>query len=76
MTIDFPPSFQNIGSLGDLIRVTEEEQLWIARLGCSRLTISLNNLGESFCASDSKTVAAWIEGHQVRPPLIKSPGPS
>lgn len=65
MTVDFPHSFENVGSVDDLTRATNEEHLWIARLGCSRLTISLTNLAKPFCASDSEAVAEWIQGHQV-----------
>lgn len=67
MTLDFPASFQHITSLSDLTRATNKEQLWIARLGCSHVTISFNSLGESLCTSESEAVAAWIKSHQVWP---------
>lgn len=65
VTSDFPHSLQDIESNDHLKRAVKEEQLWMARLGCSRLTVTLTNSGRPFDASSSEAVALWIQGQQV-----------
>jgi hypothetical protein len=65
VTADFPHSLQDIESNDDLKRAVKEGQLWMARLGYSRLTVTLTNSGRPFDASSSEAVALWIQGQQV-----------
>lgn len=64
--IDIPDSLHEMALDEELVRATEVEGLWIERVGCSRIVVTLANHQGVLFPADMATVAMWIQQHTVR----------
>ena len=56
---------RDLATYKELRAAVEEDHLWIARKGLSRLTVSFTNMEQSVSSTDRAMLKPWIQMHEV-----------